>query len=360
MSDASEDDDQVLERRLPYYRDDQVLTLWFRRITARGARALAATAFTQLRELSLYDNQIGAEGARVLAHAPWAASLQALNVCGNGLGAAGAAALAEGSWPALERLHIGFNELGDDGAVALASAHMPQLTTLNVRLNGIGARGASALIDRFASELRVLGIEENPLGPVGLTAIANGPFEHLEWLNFRETETDAWRDLCAAPWWPAFVRRNGKLIVDTNDKETCFETLARTFNRFTRPSRGVGNWAVQLEITDDTTCKRFVLTGNDWSVGRADYCHLSLPRTNLSKYHQHLYVRDGVLYLEDAGSTNGSFVNMRPVRGPVALSLDDRVNYSSRRASRMVAPPIPLSIPLDDASVGTGLPPVGR
>jgi hypothetical protein len=334
-------DDATLQQHLPDYVSQDVVNLSFNRITARGARLLAVAPFTQIRELNLYDNALGPEGAEALVGARWAQDLVALNVCGNQLGAAGARILSGAAWPALERLHIGFDDLGDEGARALASADLPAIHTLNVRLNGIGPRGATALIERFAPQLRVLGIEDNPVGSEGLEALAAAQFDRLEWLNFRETEVGRWDRLRSAPWWPAFVERNGKILVASfeGDLDRCTERLPRTGHRYRRDSRGEGRWAVRFLVWHPPHFRHYVLTGNDWSLGRASFCHISIHRANLSKLHQFLYVRDGQLFVEDAGSTNGSFVNERSIRGPTALTLDDRINYGGGGFCRLTAPP---------------------
>ena len=44
-------------------------------------------------------------------------------------------------------------------------------------------------------------------------------------------------------------------------------------------------------------------------LGRSKDCDLAVPYKLLSRHHVEFTVRDGQLYLQDLGSSNGSFVN---------------------------------------------------
>jgi hypothetical protein len=66
--------------------------------------------------------------------------------------------------------------------------------------------------------------------------------------------------------------------------------------------------------------------GEELTVGRAGGCHVSLPDdTYVSQLHARLFRRDGGLFLEDLGSTNGTFLNRKPVSGATALRRGDRI-----------------------------------
>ncbi|MEO6121400.1 MAG: FHA domain-containing protein, partial [Acidimicrobiales bacterium] len=61
-------------------------------------------------------------------------------------------------------------------------------------------------------------------------------------------------------------------------------------------------------------------------VGRAAGCHVALPEdTFASQLHARLFRRDGRMWLEDLGSTNGTYLNAKAVAAPVALRRGDRV-----------------------------------
>jgi pSer/pThr/pTyr-binding forkhead associated (FHA) protein len=66
--------------------------------------------------------------------------------------------------------------------------------------------------------------------------------------------------------------------------------------------------------------------GDEVTVGRAAGCGISLDDdTYVSQLHARLFRRDGTVYVEDLGSTNGTYLNKRKVAGPQALRKGDRV-----------------------------------
>jgi pSer/pThr/pTyr-binding forkhead associated (FHA) protein len=66
--------------------------------------------------------------------------------------------------------------------------------------------------------------------------------------------------------------------------------------------------------------------GDELTVGRAIGCGVSLPDdTFVSTLHARVFRRDGSLYVEDLGSTNGTFVNDQPVTATVPFHKGDRL-----------------------------------
>ena len=67
------------------------------------------------------------------------------------------------------------------------------------------------------------------------------------------------------------------------------------------------------------------------TVGRAAGCHVRVDDTYASQLHARIFQRDGQLFVEDLGSTNGTYLNRRgtqakeKVAGPLALKLGDRL-----------------------------------
>lgn len=60
-------------------------------------------------------------------------------------------------------------------------------------------------------------------------------------------------------------------------------------------------------------------------MGRDASCHLTLADASVSHRHARVYHSDGEWYVEDLGSTNGTFVNDRPLTRPVVLRPGDTV-----------------------------------
>jgi pSer/pThr/pTyr-binding forkhead associated (FHA) protein len=60
-------------------------------------------------------------------------------------------------------------------------------------------------------------------------------------------------------------------------------------------------------------------------IGRADACQIKLPDTYVSSFHARIYRHDGGWYVEDLGSTNGTYLNQKRVTSPAELRAGDRV-----------------------------------
>lgn len=65
--------------------------------------------------------------------------------------------------------------------------------------------------------------------------------------------------------------------------------------------------------------------GDELTVGRAGGCQVTLDDTYVSQLHARVFRRDGQFYVEDLGSTNGTYVNRRKVTAPVAIRRGDRL-----------------------------------
>ncbi len=60
-------------------------------------------------------------------------------------------------------------------------------------------------------------------------------------------------------------------------------------------------------------------------IGRADACHIRLSDSYVSSFHARIFDRNGSWYVEDLGSTNGTYVNQRRVSTPTEVRAGDRV-----------------------------------
>ncbi|MGH9125179.1 MAG: FHA domain-containing protein [Acidimicrobiales bacterium] len=91
--------------------------------------------------------------------------------------------------------------------------------------------------------------------------------------------------------------------------------------------RGAATGLARLVVLEppDRAGQSFPL-GEELTLGRALGCGISLPDdTFVSTLHARVFRRDGSLYVEDLGSTNGTFVNDRPVTSPIPLGPGDRL-----------------------------------
>ena len=70
--------------------------------------------------------------------------------------------------------------------------------------------------------------------------------------------------------------------------------------------------------------------GGELTLGRATSCSIGLPDdTFASQLHTRVYPRDGAVWVEDLGSTNGTHVNGRRLTAPVQLATGDRLQIGS-------------------------------
>lgn len=66
--------------------------------------------------------------------------------------------------------------------------------------------------------------------------------------------------------------------------------------------------------------------GDELTVGRAPGCGVSLPTdTFVSQLHARLFRREGTLFVEDLGSTNGTFLNSQRLSTEAPIRKGDRL-----------------------------------
>jgi pSer/pThr/pTyr-binding forkhead associated (FHA) protein len=70
---------------------------------------------------------------------------------------------------------------------------------------------------------------------------------------------------------------------------------------------------------------RTVKLGASMTVGRAPECELRLDDTYASQQHARLFAKNNAWFVEDLGSTNGTFVNDQKLAAPAMLQPGDKV-----------------------------------
>lgn len=68
---------------------------------------------------------------------------------------------------------------------------------------------------------------------------------------------------------------------------------------------------------------------DELTVGRAAGCQVTLDDTYVSQLHARVFRREGKLFVEDLGSTNGTYLNRAKVAGPMVMSTGDRLQVGS-------------------------------
>ena len=90
------------------------------------------------------------------------------------------------------------------------------------------------------------------------------------------------------------------------------------------PSRGRRDPA-RLVLIEGVGPSTTELTAPETLLGRDAHCHVTIPDTSVSGRHARVYHSDGEWYVEDLGSTNGTYVNDRPLTHPVLVRPGDKL-----------------------------------
>ncbi len=85
--------------------------------------------------------------------------------------------------------------------------------------------------------------------------------------------------------------------------------------------------ALQLKIVEPPERRgRTFAMSDEMTIGRASGCAVSIEDPLISQLHARLFRRDGQYFIEDLGSTNGTFVNRKRVGGPLPVAANDRIS----------------------------------
>jgi pSer/pThr/pTyr-binding forkhead associated (FHA) protein len=94
-----------------------------------------------------------------------------------------------------------------------------------------------------------------------------------------------------------------------------------------RRARGNPTELVAVEPADSAG-RRYPL-GDEITVGRAAGCQVTVDDTYVSQLHARVFTRDGQLFVEDLGSTNGTYLNRVKVAGPMVMQKGDRLQVGN-------------------------------
>ncbi|MBU0728879.1 MAG: FHA domain-containing protein [Proteobacteria bacterium] len=88
-------------------------------------------------------------------------------------------------------------------------------------------------------------------------------------------------------------------------------------------------WALTLH---DKIIKRFtIVDGQVLTIGRGSDAAVIIDNTAISRKHSSLELNDGVYYLSDLKSTNGTFVNGKRIDQSIPIALSDTINIGKFR-----------------------------
>jgi pSer/pThr/pTyr-binding forkhead associated (FHA) protein len=94
------------------------------------------------------------------------------------------------------------------------------------------------------------------------------------------------------------------------------------------PRRGGGAPVLRILLPPELKGRSFPLT-EEVTLGRAAGCQVTLDDTYASQLHARVFQRDGTVYVEDLGSTNGTYLNRRKVTGPMVIQRGDKLQIGN-------------------------------
>ena len=177
----------------------RALGLAYTDMSVRGLRDILAAPLPPLRKLTLGCNEIGDEGARLVARSAKLAELRELDLGDCRLTVEAARVLASSSRMAgLTMLQLGNeinggNAIADEGVAVIAhSKHLSNVLELDVGDNEVTADGVRALVESpMLGHLYGLNLSDNPIGTAGVRFLANSPHAaNLHVLGLQECDLD--------------------------------------------------------------------------------------------------------------------------------------------------------------------------
>jgi pSer/pThr/pTyr-binding forkhead associated (FHA) protein len=84
-----------------------------------------------------------------------------------------------------------------------------------------------------------------------------------------------------------------------------------------------------LMVSSDGQKPHSVRLDGSTTIGRSVECELRLDDTYVSQQHARIFDRAGNWYVEDLGSTNGTFVNDQRLVAPAMLTPGDRIKVGT-------------------------------
>lgn len=103
-----------------------------------------------------------------------------------------------------------------------------------------------------------------------------------------------------------------------------------------------------ISLKIESTGEDIVLFGSCFSVGRSKDCSLTLNTQiqykTISRHHLLIYIENGIWYLEDTDSKNGTKLNNRKLMSDEMYKLHDRDVISLGSAENLIFSTIPQSI----------------
>jgi EAL domain-containing protein (putative c-di-GMP-specific phosphodiesterase class I) len=95
-----------------------------------------------------------------------------------------------------------------------------------------------------------------------------------------------------------------------------------------KPAAADATWQLSGQLSADEPVRAVRVEGMQFFVGRNSKASLTIPSPTVSNFHAALRVEDGVLYVKDMGSTNGTFINGQRIEGEFSVSSGDLLQFA--------------------------------
>jgi pSer/pThr/pTyr-binding forkhead associated (FHA) protein len=92
-----------------------------------------------------------------------------------------------------------------------------------------------------------------------------------------------------------------------------------------RPPRKARDAGSVVLLGEDGKKRASAKLNGTLQIGRAEACQIRLDDTYASQFHARIFNKGNEWYVEDLGSTNGTYLNQRKVTGPTPIGAGDRV-----------------------------------
>jgi hypothetical protein len=102
----------------------------------------------------------------------------------------------------------------------------------------------------------------------------------------------------------------------------------RSSRRERRSARATGSRTLEVVEPQELRGAAFSLE-EEVTIGRAGGCRVMLEDTFVSQVHARVYEADGSVFVEDLGSTNGTYLNRQRVTGPMSVQRGDRLQVGN-------------------------------
>lgn len=97
-----------------------------------------------------------------------------------------------------------------------------------------------------------------------------------------------------------------------------------------RQGRQRGSAHPRLQVIEPAALRgRTFELADEVTLGRSGGCQVPLQDAYASQVHARVFPRDGKWYVEDLGSTNGTYLNRRRVAGPMVMKRRDRLQIGN-------------------------------